>query len=67
MIAHIKAAAFGALALHAGLCAQWQQPNLTPSPGSLVGAAMAGDLNGNLLLSGGDTGSFPAGLTTATP
>ena len=27
---------------------------------------MAGDLNGNLLMSGGDTGSFPAGLTTAT-
>ena len=66
MTAHIKAAVLGALALPAALCAQWQQPNLTPSPGSLFGAAMAGDLNGNLLLSGGDTGSFPAGLTTAT-
>ena len=63
MTAHINAAALGALALPATLCAQWQQPNLTPSPGSLFGAAMAGDLNGNLLMSGGDTGSFPAGLT----
>ena len=46
--------------------AQWQQPSLTTSPGPLVGPAMAGNLNGTILLSGGDTGSFPAGLTTAS-
>jgi hypothetical protein len=46
--------------------AQWQQSSLTTSPGPLVGPAMAGDLNGTILLSGGDTGSFPAGLTTAS-
>ena len=55
-----------ALALTAALPCQWQNPTPATNPGPLSAPAMAADLNGLIVVSGGDTGSFPGGLSTAT-
>jgi len=57
---------FPVLALAATLPCQWQEQSTTGNPGGLSGMAMAADLNGTIVLSGGDTGSFPSPFSTAT-
>jgi len=63
---YVPRAFFPAILTAAAAPCQWQQPTLSPNPGPLVGAAMAGEPGGTIVLSGGDTLSFSTGLNTQT-
>ena len=55
-----------ALSLAAPTAAQWQQISPPTMPGPRVAPAMSTDAIGNVLLFGGDTGTFPTPYTDST-